>query len=183
MRYGFGECKAVGRALLDGDFWRVWAHKKSWLAAIAYIPKAIRERRRRKSRGLGTCRFWPLIRTDLLFFPGAELPEQGWYRPIEAKGHRVRPMSSRATYRHSGGRLRVVQVNCYPEIGALEVALRSGGNVLAMLDTTDCAISTLEAPAGLIELRASRIFYAGQTGEQVDLGGWIWLESVEGAKS
>jgi hypothetical protein len=182
LRYGLGECKAVGRALRNGEWWKVWAHEKSWLAGAAYIPKAIVERRRRRSRGLGMCRFWSLMRRDLLFFSGVELPEEGWYKAIEAKGFRVRPMSSCARYHHAGGRLRVVQVNCYPEIGPLEITVTSEGKVLATLETTDCEELTLDAPAGLVTFHASRIFYAEQTGEPVDLGGWIGLESQEGAE-
>ena len=73
----------------------------------------------------------------------------------------------------------MVQVNCYPEIGALEIMVTSEGNVLAVLETTDREVLELKAPAGPIEFRASRVFYAEQTGEKIDLGGWVGLESLD----
>lgn len=174
--YGVGECRAIGRALLDGDFWRLWAHVRSWGAGLAYVPSALRERGRRKREGLDECRFWHLLRKDLHFFPGVEFPEEGWYRERMVEGKRIRPMSARACYAHKGGRLRLTQMNCYPELGPLEIQVTLDGDAVATLNTTGWEEMILDLPSGTLEFVAGHIFEAEETGELVDFGGWAGVE-------
>jgi hypothetical protein len=68
--YKIGEARAVGRALLNGEWWKLFAHARSWFEAVAYIPAALRERARRRKAGINECRFWRLVVRRPQFFPG-----------------------------------------------------------------------------------------------------------------
>lgn len=74
LMYLWGEGRAIGRAILDGEFWRVWVHLKAWAAYIPYAPKVFAEKAWRRRTGLNKCRFWHLVRKQPLFFPGVDLP-------------------------------------------------------------------------------------------------------------
>ena len=39
-----GEVRALGRAVLDGEWWKLTAHIKAWASGAAYWPRAISER-------------------------------------------------------------------------------------------------------------------------------------------
>jgi hypothetical protein len=174
-----GECRAIGRALLDGEWGRVSAHARAWCAGMAYWPRAIAERRRRRREGIATCRFWHLIRRDRLFCPGIALPDCGWYAERTVRGLRVRPMSARAWRNVGAGRLRVSLMNCYPALGAAEVQVAMEGNELAQLSTLDTTEAIIDVSGGRIEFEAGRIFEAESTGELMDLGGWLRIEALD----
>ncbi|MFO7976821.1 MAG: glycosyltransferase family 2 protein [Candidatus Hydrogenedentota bacterium] len=164
-----GEAKSIGRGILDGEYWKLWAHTKAWGASLAYLPEA---RRARKQFG-ASARFWDQIRHDRLFFPGVELPENGWYPERMVNGERLRPISKTATMDWEGGELRITLVNCYPSMGVAEVEVFAGGQVIQQLVTTDRLQKSVTAPEGEIEFRAKRIFDADETGELCDFGGWL----------
>ena len=180
--YARGEVRAIGRALLNVELWKVWAHIRSWVAMIRYAPAGIRERIDRRRKALHRSRFWPFIRTDLMFFPGTQFPQNGWYTAIETGGEQVRPFSSRAWIIHPGGRLRVLQMNCYPQLGALEVELLHEGQRIDTLTATGREETVYDLSQGTVEFIAKRIFNVEETGEAVDLGGWIGLEQFESKK-
>ncbi|MCH7959534.1 MAG: glycosyltransferase family 2 protein [Candidatus Hydrogenedentes bacterium] len=182
IAYDVGEARAIGRALLNGEFWKIRAHIRSWASALLYAPSGIRERIDRRRKALHRCRFWPFIRTDLMFFPGTEFPRDGWYTAIETGGEQVRPFTSRARIRHPGGRLRVVQMNCYPQLGAFEIDLLHEGQRIDTLTATGREETVYDLSQGTVEFVAKRIFSAEETGEAVDLGGWIGLERFESEK-
>lgn len=175
--YIIAECRALGRAALDNAWWRVWAHLRSGISALAYGPAALRERMGRRRRGISRCRFWPLVRKDLHFFPGTEFPEDGLYPPRVIHNTEVRPISVRARYRHGGGKLRITEVNPHPRLGPLDIQVKLSGELVATLSTEGRNERTLDLPPGELEFTAGRIFRAEDTGENVDLGGWIRLES------
>jgi len=174
-----GEGRAVGRALLDDEPWRAGMHVRAWLDALAYLPHALVARARRRKAGLDSGRFWPLVRRRPLFCPRVCLPERGWYEEVAIQGRRVRPMSARAWANTPGGRLRVFHVNCYPALGPTEVVLHADGVELACLSTMNADAAVVEAPPGTIEFEARRLFPAEETGEAVDVGGWIGMEGLE----
>ncbi len=178
FRYAVGEAKAIGRAILDGAFWRVWAHKRSWLDALFYLPRARAERRRREKEGLAECRFWDLLRTDISFFPGIELPVDGWYTPMSVEGTMVRPMSSEAHYEHKGGALEITQMHHYPELGPYLIRVLQDGEVVATLSGSERRVTTLELKKGRIEFRAETIFEAEHTAEDFDIGSWLHLRAL-----
>lgn len=170
--YKVGELRAVGRALLDGEPWRVGAHVRSWVDAIAYLPKAFAARRRHRPSG----RFWPLVRTNCMFFHGTELPIDGWYRERLVGDRNVRPISVSARCQSRGGRLRLTLVNCYPQLGTASVEVRLDGAPIHVVETSDHTESDLKLDPGQVEFLARHIFYAEDTGELVDLGGWLVLD-------
>lgn len=171
-----GECRAVGRAILDREPWRVWAHVRAWITGAAYLPASIRERLRRRATGIATCRFWHLVRCDLQFFPGAELPVDGWYEEREIRGHTLRPISRVAHYEHAGGKLRLNFVNCYPRVGDLHVQINQNGLTLATCITSDQKEMLIEPEPGQITLEALNVFKAEDTGEKNDFGGWVRVQ-------
>lgn len=170
-----GELRALGRAALERQYWRIGAHVRAWGAALVYLPCAIRERRARRRAGL-TCRFWPMVRRRPLFCPGLLLPERGWYPEREAAGRRVRPMSAHAWIDTQGGDLRLFHANCYPALHPTSVEVRAGGSVLARLSTLAAAELFVRVPPGRLEFVAGHVFCAEETGELADLGGWIAVE-------
>ena len=174
--YLYAELKAVGRAVIDREFWRVWLHARSWFAGLAYVPKAMSARREMLTRMLKPGSFWPFVRKDLLYFPGIELPVGGWYRTRYVRGLHVRPMARTAWVQSLGGGLRVSHVNCYPQIAQTEVEIRAGERLLAVLTTLDSGCMELDVPAGMLEFVSRRIFTSEETGESIDIGGWIRIE-------
>jgi len=167
-----GELKSVGRGILDGEYWKLWGHAKAWGASLAYLPEA---RRARKRYGT-SARFWDQIRHDVLFFPGVELPENGWYAERSVNGEQLRPISRSATMPWEGGQLRITLVNCYPALGGAEVEVFAGGHVIARLAASERAEQTLTCPEGVLEFRAHQVFDADETGELCDFGGWLRVE-------
>ena len=174
-----GECRAVGRALLDGEPWRVWAHFRAWFSGAGYLPRGLWEALRRRRAGVRRGRFWQLVLKRPMFCPGAAIPDRGWYGTRVLNGLEVRPMSSQAWEDVPGGRLRVRAVNCYPQLGDVEVRVHRGGTELAFLSTAGEAEVILDSPGGRIDFGAERIFEAEQTGEIMDLGGWISITTVK----
>ena len=171
LLYAVGEVRAIGRALLDGEPWRAWAHVRSWGSAGAYLPRALAWRAKHGA----VCRFWPLIRQDMMFFGGAPLPEDGWYEVRDVGGETVRPMSRRAVWESEGGPLRVRHVNCYPRLGATRVDVMQYGSRLAVLETVGRDEAVVQTAPGPVEFVSARVFEAEETGEQIDIGGWIGL--------
>ena len=173
-----GECRAIGRAVLDGEPWRVGAHVRAWGAAMAYLPRAWEARVQHRRAGLSRTRFWHLIRTDRLFFEGTEFPKDGWYAERAVAGIRVRPMSARAHLPAAAGKLRVTIVNCYPRLGSAAVDICLDGEPVVTLETPDQSEQVIEVAGGTLEFVARRVFDADETGERVDIGGWIAVERL-----
>lgn len=171
-----GECKALGRAVLDGEFWRVQAHARAWLASVGYMGTALSERWRRRRNGMGPCRFWHLVVPRPLFAPALHLPEDGWYPEQLYRGWRVRPMSSIAHAHVAAGRVRILHVNRCARAGLTDIEVRQGSQVLAALSTHDADETVLEVAEGMLEFRARKIFNAEETDVTFDIGGWIQME-------
>jgi len=171
-----GEVRAIGRAILDGDWWKLIVHPKAWGAALAYWPKAWAERRRRRRDGQMSFPFWPLVERKPLFYPGAELPDHGWYAERDVAGVKVRPMARRACITVASHSLRVTHVNCYPHLGPTTIHAYQNGREVATLTSNGKDQVVLDLEPGPLEFRASRIFEAEQTGERVDFGGWLRVE-------
>ncbi len=77
LDYKIGEARAVGRAIANGEWWKVGVHARSWFEAVAYFPAALRERAARRRAGIATCRFWDLIIRTPQFFPGMPSAKSG----------------------------------------------------------------------------------------------------------
>ena len=179
LRYKLSEFRAVGRAILDGELWRLGAHARSWFSALRYLPVAMTERSRRRKSGIATCRFWNFIRPDRSFFPGVDLPEHGWYDLVTIAGKNVRPMSSYAYVDHVGGDLEIVQVNPHPTLSALKVRVEQDGRTLLTLNGKESRVTTLSAPAGRLEFRAQNIFEAEEIGLAYDVGAWLSIRALK----
>ena len=174
--FKIGEARAIGRAILDREPWRALAHVRGWGAALAYAPRALSERIRQRRSGFAPHRFWPLVRTDRMFYPGVDLPVDGWYPARQAGGKTVRPMSARAWIETDADVLRVTHADCYPHLGPAGVEVRQDGETLAVLETLGCEEAVVEVSPGVVEFVASRVFEAEQTGERMDIGGWVGVE-------
>jgi hypothetical protein len=73
--FAHGDIKALGRGVLNGEFWKLYVHPRAWLSAVLYLPKARRFRVQwRKQGDIEKGRFWPLVRTDCLYPPQAKPP-------------------------------------------------------------------------------------------------------------
>ncbi len=75
LDFALGEARAVGRALLNREAWKLLVHLRTWFEALAYVPSALQERAARRSAGIHECKFWDLIVRRPQFFPGAKYLE------------------------------------------------------------------------------------------------------------
>jgi GT2 family glycosyltransferase len=173
-----GEARAMGRALLDGNYWRIGVHLQAWCAGLAYLPKALAERRRRRRSGLNLGSFWRFVLTTPLFSPGVELPDRGWYSEREVNGLSVCPISAEASVDVSGGQYRCVAVNPYPALATSEVEIWMGDTCLAVMSTDKQTEATVEVEDGELIFRSKQIFDATQTGELSDYGGWVSFSDI-----
>ncbi len=171
-----GELKAIGRAILDGEVWRVPAHIRAWCSAIVYTPSAFAERIRRKARGIGRCRFWDMVRRDALYFRGAEFPDGGWYPERDVLGARLRPIAARATANPPAASLRIRHGNPYPASGDTHVTMLRAGEADLELTTSSRDEVCIEHADGVLEFVSQKIFDADDTGELADFGGWLQVE-------
>ncbi len=171
-RYILGECRAVGRSFIDSEWWKVVAHARSWFAGIAYVPSSIRERFTRKGQGLASAAFWTMIRTDLDFFPGMELPDKdGWYSEISMAGHRTRPMSLRACLHVNGAPTRIETVAMKTGIAPTRVtAYLASGERIAEITEDDPLVITQATPIETIVLRAEQSLPSEASGLPMDVG-------------
>ncbi|MBL7647702.1 MAG: glycosyltransferase family 2 protein [Candidatus Hydrogenedentes bacterium] len=166
-----GELRAMGRAVLSGEVWRVPAHIKAWRSALAYLPEARRFRRTRQAAGTAPC--WRLVLDSPLFCPRIVFPEQGWYPPVTVRGLRLRPMARCATLALGPGPLQVCLVNCYPAQGLARLSLYSEDRCLATLETADAAELHMDFSGGLLTFRTESSFYLEDTGAAHDAGAWL----------
>ncbi len=174
-----GEIRAIGRAALDQEWWKIPAHAKAWGSGVFYWPWAIREWRRQKSLGIRTCRFWHLIRHDIMFCTGVLLPKDGWYPEKIIEQTPFKPMEKFAWITVPPGRLRLLHTNCYPALGPTQVRVKHNNATLTVLSTRGRDEEIVETGGGLIRFEADHIFDADETGELMDLGGWISVESLD----
>ncbi len=174
-----GEIRALGRAALDREWWRIAAHAKAWGSGMAYWPRALAEWRRQRAAGIRACRFWHLIRQDRMFCPGVLLPKDGWYPERFLGQDAFTPMGKYAWITVPPGRLRVLHANCYPALGLTQVRVLMNGVLLATLATPHRTETVLETGGGALRFEADHIFDADQTGELADLGGWIRVEPLD----
>jgi hypothetical protein len=117
------------------------------------------------------------VRARPLFFPGVELPQNGWYAQRQTRAGIFRPMSRCASQTVESGRLSIRHTNCYPKLGATDIHVSLNGRELARLSTLQTDETALDAEDnGDLQFTAHRIFEAEQTGEQFDIGGWIAVE-------
>jgi len=175
-----GELRAIGRSIMETQLWRVAAHVRAWFAALIYIPKAVMERFRRYKAGQKRNRFWRYVRTDLMFFPGVEIPRNGWYAPRTVAGKRVQPISDRAYYSvEKPGSYRIILANGYSKLGRASVEVHVDSVHAATLETDAVTDMVVNTTSNVIELVSKRIFEAEQTGEPMDIGGWIAIEPAE----
>jgi GT2 family glycosyltransferase len=172
----WGEVRAVGRALLSGELWKVLVHVRAWVSTLAYVGRGRAAYADHHVRIGTTGNFWPHIINRPLFFPGAELPHDGWYAPRTIENHAVKPMAARAHYKTEGGSLRLTHVNCYPHLGATKIQVALNGQAITTLSTSGVAETKLDVEGGTLTFQADHIFDAQQTGETIDLGGWIGID-------
>jgi len=190
-----GEIRAVGRSLLDGQYWRAGMHTKTWLSAIMLLPVTLRYRFQMFKSGAKPKRFWPLILKKRMFCPVVQLPHDGWYPPrlyrcklpsgdtIDLK---IRPMAPEASVHIPEQGLRLSYVNCYPELGATDIQLVQDGNVVLELSSKTSEVVQLDidkvislSPGEKIDFRANHLFLSEDTGEPIDIGGWFAFEDNE----
>jgi hypothetical protein len=171
-----GEVKSLGRAVLDGDWWKLAAHAKAWAAACAYAPKARRERRQRPYGVRG--RFADMLRRDTLFFPGCPLPHCGWYAPVDIGGEKAYPIGKRARWETPGGPLRVRSVACYAHLRPARVEIRQAGRLLAETGGGVEGAAELNLAPGEVVFESQSLFEAGPEGPPFDTGAWLVLDET-----
>jgi GT2 family glycosyltransferase len=174
-----GELRSVGRAMLDGEAWKAAIHLRSDWEGLLEFRKERAPYHAFQGQSDGEARFWPLIVEKPLFFPGTEFPERGWYAARPVKGHMVRPIARHAVMEAQGGGLRVFHANCYPDLGATEVSVTQNDREIAVLCTLDQASTVLRVEPGSVHFTAKRIFDADDSGERIDIGGWLAVEETE----
>lgn len=169
-----GECRAIGRALLDGEFWQVGAHARAWISTLRFVPAARRARREQHPDQDGSDSFWGLIVPAPAFCPALVLPEKGWYPEVAGK----HPISRHAWRTVDSGRLRISLTNCYAANGPLAVKVTLNGAPLVLLDTQTTPVFEGEVSAGQMDFEAQVILPMEVTGLPHDCGGWVGIEAL-----
>lgn len=160
--------RAIGRGILDGEFWKVWVEFKASLALWRYFPRILRYR---ISQGR-TCQFHDLILNTPAFFPGVIFPKDGWYPPVEIDERDYTPMSKTASYHHLGGTLKVRIANPSIINTAAQICVKSTNEVLATLEDKNSEVEFSTGP-GILIFEASEIIPAEDSGLLYDVGGWV----------
>ena len=166
-----GEVRALGRAALSGNLWRIPVHFRAWCSTLAYLPEARRFRRAQPVQSAPP--FWPLVIDSPRFCPEVALPERGWYAPVTVMGERLRPIARCATLELAPGPLQVRLVNCYPAQGLARLSIYSEDGCLATLETAEVAELQLDFSGGLLTFRTESSFYLEDTGAAHDTGAWL----------
>lgn len=172
-----GEAKALGRALFDREPWIPRAHAQAWFDVVQTMPATRAARRADPTEH--EAKIWDLIVKDRLFFPGTELPVDGWYQPVSYRGRPVRPMSRSAILTVTQPMLRIDHVNPHPELGETHIVVKQHGATVGELRTVEESQSVLTVEPGPIEFHAQRIFDADDTGKRIDIGGWLRVETLD----
>ena len=175
----WGEIRAVGRAILNREWWKVGIHVRSWRECWAYRSTAASARAEMRSLGLVDGAFWPLVEKRQLFFPGILLPFEGWYPAISHAGRLFSPISSRAVYEGSAVGLRVFCTNCYPAIQEVKIEVRIAEKTVSTMRVRDGVREFLiETHGRPVEFLSRAIFWGEQTGERMDIGGWLHIQPL-----
>ena len=174
---GVGEVRALGRAILDGEFWRVGAHLKVYGSTCAYFLKAMRARRAHKKRGRSIGRFWHFIDHKTLFCPGLIMAEDGWYPAQNIVGQPYRAFAKHAYLNVEAGTHILHYATPYPELGPVRIKITQDYTVLETLEYTEAGSKTIACSKGRLEFEAENNFYAETTGAIVDQGGWLNLDT------
>jgi hypothetical protein len=167
-----GEIRAVGRAILNGEFWKIKTHVLSCFIGIAEIPKAVRLRKEFHRKGLKPGVFWHFVRWDKMFFEGTVFPKCGFY-PKTNEGEF--PISSSAHWYHAGGELAMCLTNPLPENGKCEIEIMHNDISLAIEEIDTKVDRKLELEPGEIKLVSKSIFTKEDTGLLYDIGGLIQI--------
>ncbi len=177
--YAHAEIRAIGRAVLDGEPSRVWAHVRATVSGVLYLPHAIKARAAR-ARTKGS--FWNLLCSGLHFFPGVEFPRDGWYGERSVGDRVVQPMAIRAHVRHPGGTLRVTVLQAFPHLGPVEIECSIDGQPMHRFQTDSSQTFSADIPPGNLHFKGLRIFRAEETGETFDCMGWASIYPAGGDK-
>lgn len=172
------EARALGRAILDREYWRLGAHLRAYLATAWYWPRAFWHRIGLWRAGQHPSAFWPLVRKDIAFCPGFLMPDRGWYEIRNVAGHRLRSFAPHAWSEVEAGGLRLIHANCYPHLGRTDIQVFLNEAPIARLSTMDLAETVIQVSTGRLDFYAAFIFDADLTGEIADLGGWIGIEPI-----
>ncbi|MCP4645952.1 MAG: glycosyltransferase family 2 protein [bacterium] len=174
---GLAEARAVGRAVLNREWWKLGVHVRAWIAGAVYVPKSLGMRAEQRRRGLRPARFWAMVQSRPFFFPGVELPQDGWYEERSIRGAMLRPVSRTASLHVDTGRLRVTHANCYPQSGQSDIEVSLDGEPLAVLRTKDLDETVIDVPApGTLQFKARFVFDAEPSGP--DFGGWVRVDRL-----
>lgn len=161
-----GEVKALGRALLSGEVWRIPLHVRAWGAALGYFPEAWRFRQ----HAGGARDFWALVRTHPRFCPEVVLPVEGWYPPVERDGLRWRPMAWEAVLTASAGALQVSVATCYSGEAPTRVSVYCDGGWLGEVVAGESNPLDLNFGGGVLRFVAAQCYPREQTGLPHDTG-------------
>lgn len=170
-----GECRALGRALLNGEHSVLFAHIRAWLATIRYWPAA-RRHYAALPEGGERAGYGHLVHTDPAFCPPVTIPEKGWYPCTNFEGRSIIPMAPEAWLEIPQGSLRVSLVNCYPEAGRAHCTISLNGALLGTLESPGHDQFFSDDVSGTLHFQAASLFPPQLTGEPVDIAAWLYIE-------
>jgi GT2 family glycosyltransferase len=169
-----GEARAMGRAVLSGEAWRVRAHTRAWLAALTYLSTAWRFRREHATSP--TPVFWELVAASPQFCPRIILPDHGWYPPVVINDQRWYPLACQATLELSAGSVQVCLMNRFPALAMARISVYAREALVAELATASSTEASFQFPGGLLRIRAESRFTMEDTGAPHDAGAWLQVK-------
>jgi hypothetical protein len=66
-------------------------------------------------------------------------------------------------------------------LGATRIEVVQNGSRLAVLETKGSGEAVIETARGRVEFVSARIFEAEETGERIDVGGWLSVDRADAA--
>jgi len=165
-----GELRAVGSAVRDGQFWRVNAQARAWLALQSQWPDILRKRKGRFTPAYHAA-FPRLLHHGRMFCPSVVLPVRGVYPPRSIDGVEWLPLAPGAALPCADGKLRLHVTNCYLRPcfdGAVNTlpadGLRAGGVHVTWDGTT-------------IHFSGNELCSAEKSGLPYDVAGYLRLDA------
>lgn len=176
LKFFIGECKALGRGALNGDYWKFPVHLRTWLDILLYLPTGLRFRITQSRPKMSENNIWSMITKDKLFFPGVQFPKNGFYPETTLDDGTWTPIARCATFQHEGGG---VSFRLHPSSPG-PVTICDGDDANYTISTEDSAPKHFDFEAGEITIEAHALKTVETQHRVRDIGAWLVIEPSGG---
>ncbi|MFP6583649.1 MAG: glycosyltransferase family 2 protein [Candidatus Hydrogenedentota bacterium] len=177
LKFFIGECKALGRGALNGDYWKFPVHLRTWLDALLYLPIGLKFRITQKRSRKGENDIWSMITKDKLFFPGVQFPKNGFYPETTLDDENWRPMARCASFQHEGGGL---SLRLHPSSPG-PITLTDTDGATYTISPEDSAAKHFDFVRGEISIETHALTKVETQHRVRDIGAWLAINTKKDA--